>query len=75
MTLPPPISDQFVQRDRRNIYGGNVSYMIRGNIFGFDVQNAIGIIPGILHQNLHEKVSFAAAIELMQFLEATMLGC
>ena len=42
VTFPPPIGDQFVQQDRRKIYGGNVSYMIPGNIFGFDAQNTIG---------------------------------
>src|SRR4029077_3115590 len=33
VTFPPPIGDQFVQQDRRKIYGGNVSYMMPGNIF------------------------------------------
>ena len=42
VTFPPPIGDQFVQQDRRKIYGGNVSYMMPGNIFGFDAQNTIG---------------------------------
>jgi hypothetical protein len=42
VTFPPPIGDQFVQQDRRKIYGGNVSYMIPGNIFGFDAQNNVG---------------------------------
>jgi hypothetical protein len=43
VTFPPPIGDQFVQQDRRKIYGGNVSYMVPGNIFGFDSQDTIGI--------------------------------
>jgi TonB dependent receptor-like, beta-barrel/TonB-dependent Receptor Plug Domain len=43
VTFPPPIGDQFVQQDRRKIYGGNVSYMIPGNIFGFDAQNTVGL--------------------------------
>ena len=42
VTFPPPIGDQFVQQDRRKIYGGNVSYMMPGNIFGFDAQNTVG---------------------------------
>jgi hypothetical protein len=42
VTFPPPIGDQFVQQDRRKIYGGNVSYMIPGNVFGFDSQNTLG---------------------------------
>ena len=42
VTFPPPIGDQFVQQDRRKIYGGNVSYMVPGNIFGFDAQNTVG---------------------------------
>jgi TonB dependent receptor len=42
VTFPPPIGDQSVQQDRRKIYGGNVSYMMPGNIFGFDAQNTIG---------------------------------
>jgi hypothetical protein len=42
VTFPPPIGDQFVQQDRRKIYGGNVSYMMPTNIFGFDAQNTIG---------------------------------
>jgi hypothetical protein len=42
VTFPPPIGDQFVQQDRRKIYGGNVSYMIPGNIFGFNAQNTLG---------------------------------
>src|SRR5205085_6119872 len=41
-TFPPPIGDQFVQQDRRKIYGGNVSYMMPGNILGFDANNTIG---------------------------------
>ena len=42
VTFPPPIGDQFVQQDRRKIYGGNVSYMMPGNIFGYDAKNTIG---------------------------------
>jgi TonB-dependent receptor-like protein len=42
VTFPPPIGDQFVQQDRRKIYGGNVSYMMPGNILGFDTQNIVG---------------------------------
>jgi hypothetical protein len=42
VTFPPPIGDQFVQQDRRKIYGGNVSYMMPGNILGYDVKNTIG---------------------------------
>ena len=42
VTFPPPIGDQFVQQDRRKIYGGNVSYMMPGNLFGFDAKNTIG---------------------------------
>lgn len=42
VTFPPPIGDQFVQQDRRKIYGGNVSYTMSGNIFGFDAKNTIG---------------------------------
>ncbi len=42
VTFPPPIGDQFVQQDRRKIYGGNVSYLIPGNVFGFDAQNTVG---------------------------------
>jgi len=42
VTFPPPIGDQFVQQDRRKIYGGNVSYMIPGSVFGFDSQNTVG---------------------------------
>jgi hypothetical protein len=34
----PPIGDQFVQQDRRKIYGGDVSHMIPGDILGFDTQ-------------------------------------
>ena len=36
VTFPPPIGDQFVQQDRRKIYGGNASYMMPGNIFGYE---------------------------------------
>jgi hypothetical protein len=43
VTFPPPIGDQFVQQDRRKIYGGNVSYVIPGNLFGFDAQNTVGV--------------------------------
>ena len=43
VTFPPPIGDQFVQQDRRKIYGGNVSYMIPGSVFGFDAQNTVGL--------------------------------
>ena len=43
VTFPPPIGDQFVQQDRRKIYGGNVSYMMPGNIFGYDAKNTIGL--------------------------------
>ena len=42
VTFPPPIGDQFVQQDRRKIYGGNISYMMPGNIFGYDAKNTIG---------------------------------
>jgi len=42
VTFPPPIGDQFVQQDRRKIYGGNVSYMMPGNILGYDAKNTIG---------------------------------
>jgi hypothetical protein len=42
VTFSPPIGDQFVQQDRRKIYGGNVSYMVPGNILGYDVKNTIG---------------------------------
>ena len=42
VTFPPPIGDQFVQQDRRKIYGGNVSYMMPGNILGFDAKNTLG---------------------------------
>jgi hypothetical protein len=42
VTFPPPIGDQFLQQDRRKIYGGNISYMVPGNIFGFDAQNTVG---------------------------------
>jgi hypothetical protein len=42
VTFPPPIGDQFVQQDRRKIYGGNVSYMMPGNVLGFDAKNTIG---------------------------------
>jgi hypothetical protein len=42
VTFPPPIGDQFVQQDRRKIYGGNVSYMVSGNILGLDAQNTVG---------------------------------
>ncbi len=42
VTFPPPIGDQFVQQDRRKIYGGNVSYMTPGNISGYDAQNTLG---------------------------------
>jgi TonB dependent receptor/TonB-dependent Receptor Plug Domain len=42
VTFPPPTGDQFVQQDRRKIYGGNVSYMMLGNILGFDAKNTIG---------------------------------
>src|SRR5205823_2383887 len=42
VTFPPPIGDQFVQQDRRKIYGGKVSYMMPGNLFGFDAKNTIG---------------------------------
>ena len=42
VTFPPPIGDQFVQQDRRKIYGGNVSYMMPGNIFGYDAKNTLG---------------------------------
>src|SRR5260370_15968676 len=36
------MGDQFVQQDRRKIYGGNVRDMVPGNIFGFDAKNTIG---------------------------------
>src|SRR5271169_6568327 len=42
VTFPPPIGDQFVQQDRRKIYGGNVSYLMPDNFFGFDARNTIG---------------------------------
>jgi hypothetical protein len=42
VTFPPPIGDQFVQQDRRKIYGGNVSYMMPGNISGYDAKKMIG---------------------------------
>jgi hypothetical protein len=42
VTFPPPIGDQFVQQDRRKIYGGNVSYMLPDNILAYDVKNTIG---------------------------------
>jgi hypothetical protein len=42
VTFSPPIGDQFVQQDRRKIYGGNVGCMIPGNVFGFDAQNTVG---------------------------------
>ena len=42
VTFPPPIGDQFEQQDRRKIFGGNVSYMMLGNIFGFDAKNTVG---------------------------------
>ena len=42
MTFPPPIGDQFVQQDRRKIYGGDISYMMLGNFFGFDAKNTFG---------------------------------
>jgi hypothetical protein len=42
VTFPPPIGDQFVQQDRRKIYGANVSYMIPGHVFDFDAQNTVG---------------------------------
>jgi hypothetical protein len=35
VTFAPPIGDQFVQQDRRKIYGGNVSYMMPGNVLGY----------------------------------------
>jgi hypothetical protein len=42
VTFPPPIGDQFEQQDRRKIYGGYVSYLMPGNLFGFDTKNTIG---------------------------------
>jgi hypothetical protein len=42
VTFPPPIGDQFVQQDRRKIYGGNVSYLMPGDILGYNVRNTIG---------------------------------
>jgi outer membrane receptor protein involved in Fe transport len=42
VTFPLSIGDQFVQQDRRKIYGANVSYLLPGNILGFDVQNTFG---------------------------------
>jgi len=42
VTFPPPIGDQFIQQDRRKIYGGNVSYMVPGHLFGIDAKNTIG---------------------------------
>jgi hypothetical protein len=42
VAFPPPVGDQFLQQDRRKIYGGNVSYMIPSNIFGYDARNTIG---------------------------------
>ena len=42
VTFPPPIGDQFVQQDRRKIYGANVSYLMPGDILGFDAKNTIG---------------------------------
>jgi hypothetical protein len=56
VTFPPPIGDQFVQQDRRKIYGGNVSYMIPGNIFGYDAKNTIGFQTRIddIHIDLAE---------------------
>src|SRR5260370_3409973 len=39
------MGDQFVQQDRRKIYGGNVRDMVPGNIFGFDAQTTIGFQP------------------------------
>jgi hypothetical protein len=42
VTFPPPIGDQFMQQDRRKIYGGNISYMMPGNLFGFDAKNTFG---------------------------------
>jgi hypothetical protein len=42
VTFAPPIGDQFVQQDRRKIYGGNVSYMMPGNVLGYEAKNTIG---------------------------------
>ena len=56
VTFPPPIGDQFVQQDRRKIYGGNVSYMVSGNILGLDAQNTVGFQTRTddIHINLAE---------------------
>jgi TonB dependent receptor/TonB-dependent Receptor Plug Domain len=42
VTFPPPVGDQFQQEDRRKIYGGNVSYMMPGTLFGAATQNTAG---------------------------------
>ncbi|HXQ52515.1 MAG TPA: TonB-dependent receptor [Stellaceae bacterium] len=42
-TFPPPLGDQFVQQDRRKIYGGNWSYARFGSLFGFDTTSTIGL--------------------------------
>ena len=31
-----------MQQDCRKIYGGNISYMMPGDLFGFDAKNTIG---------------------------------
>jgi hypothetical protein len=62
VTFPPPIGDQFVQQDRRKIYAGNVSYLMPGNILGFDAKNTIGFQTRTddIHIDLAETTGRAA---------------
>ncbi|MEJ0069398.1 MAG: TonB-dependent receptor plug domain-containing protein [Pseudomonadota bacterium] len=42
LTFPSPINDQFLQQDRRQVYGANVSYTGFGQLFGRASDNTIG---------------------------------
>ena len=43
LDFPSPINDQFKQQDHRHIYGGKVSYVEPGTLFGFETENEIGL--------------------------------
>jgi hypothetical protein len=70
VTFPPPIGDQFIQQDRRKIYGGNVSYMMPGNILGYDVRNTIGLQTRTddIHIDLAETTSRAVRFTVRDVL-------
>jgi hypothetical protein len=42
LTFPAPINDQFLQQDRRQIFGGDVSYTLFGDLFGRASDNTVG---------------------------------